>query len=403
MCLLVGYRGSRMSLLRVGVVTPYFPLPTAPERGHSAYQTLSRIASFAEVSVFCPIATYPRWLEPSSYIVIRSSEKFPSTTLNAHYYPYPALPMVSRPFNSYICRRQFEPDLRAFRPDVVLSYWLHPAGHAATVAAHRMGVPSIVCSIGSDLRAIPDAFGRHLVRSTLSQADFVLTVSSELRQHALHLGATVERSAAILNGCDVSVFHPASQEEARRRLGVPLGCPVVVFVGNIIASKGLNELVDALKALLPKYPDLRIYCVGDGPMRPQLERNIVALGLSERLLLAGTVSSSGVAEWLAASNVFCLPSHSEGCPNVVIEAIACGRPVVATDVGGVSELMSPQCGVLVQPKNSASLAAGLDDALTREWDPESISGALSRSWNDVARETFEICVRVAAEGIVKRS
>jgi glycosyltransferase involved in cell wall biosynthesis len=116
--------------------------------------------------------------------------------------------------------------------------------------------------------------------------------------------------------------------------------------------------------------------------------------LEGKVILAGGAPPKRVAEWLAASDVLALPSYSEGCPNVVIEALACGRPVVATTVGATPDLVTPDCGILVRAGNTAALSAALREALERAWDHQRIAASHRRSWSEAARETFEVCLGV---------
>jgi glycosyltransferase involved in cell wall biosynthesis len=97
---------------------------------------------------------------------------------------------------------------------------------------------------------------------------------------------------------------------------------------------------------------------------------------------------------MRAADVFCLPSYSEGCPNVVVEALACGRPVVATKVGGIPELVNETCGMLIPPRNAGELAKALDRALSKPWDSEEIARTFTRSWETVAAETLAVCRKV---------
>lgn len=113
--------------------------------------------------------------------------------------------------------------------------------------------------------------------------------------------------------------------------------------------------------------------------------------LKDHVEFVGNQNPDEVARWLAASNVFCLPSYSEGCPNVVIEALACGRPVVASDVGGIPELMDSRCGILVPPRDARQLADALAQALDRPWNEDEIAGSSRRTWQDMARETLDVC------------
>ena len=106
--------------------------------------------------------------------------------------------------------------------------------------------------------------------------------------------------------------------------------------------------------------------------------------------MAGRATSAEVAQWMAASNAFCLPSYSEGCPNVVVEALACGRPVIACDVGGIPELVDDTCGVLLPPQDPDRLAGAIRATLDRPWDEALIARKAKRSWEDCARETMDV-------------
>ena len=103
-----------------------------------------------------------------------------------------------------------------------------------------------------------------------------------------------------------------------------------------------------------------------------------------------------MAQWMRAADVFCLPSYSEGCPNVVVEALACGRPVVSTEVGGVPELVNESNGILVAPRDAVALRTALDKALDKAWDSDEIARTSARSWETVAQETLAVCHRVRA-------
>jgi glycosyltransferase involved in cell wall biosynthesis len=130
-------------------------------------------------------------------------------------------------------------------------------------------------------------------------------------------------------------------------------------------------------------------------MDQELRQRASESDLKGRVLFTGPEPPHQIARWLAASDVFCLPSHSEGCPNVIIEALSCGRPVVATDVGGIPELIGPRCGILVPPQNPAQLVQGLSKALDKSWDQEKIAASYQRSWDDMARETYQVACLVA--------
>ena len=161
-------------------------------------------------------------------------------------------------------------------------------------------------------------------------------------------------------------------------------------------EKGLRELLDAMAALAPQRPKLQLALVGEGPMRAELETRIDA-DPSLRVRLPGAQGPHEVARWMAASDLVTLPSYSEGHPNVLVEALACGRPVVATPVGGIPEVVDADCGLLVAARDPAALAAGLRDALERTWDENALSRRFSRGWDAVAADTLCACEEALAE------
>ncbi|HUI55029.1 MAG TPA: glycosyltransferase [Bryobacteraceae bacterium] len=379
---------------RVVVVTPLFPLSGQPYSGRSIYETARALQRYADVRVLCPIAVYPLWstlLRPRFRSRLDPTHAPPGVEVTC--FPYPAVPLVSRPFNGEVCARRLYPYLQNLCPDVVLSYWLYPEGFAACKAGHALGLPVIAGARGSDIRLIPGPVTRKRVSETLRQADYILTVSEDLRGRAIQLGARPERSKSILNGCDRDIFQLADRRAAREAFGISTADKVVLYVGRFARTKGIMELVAAFSALAEELPNLKLVCVGSGPLQSVLETQI-----KERVRIPGDQSLSEVARWMVAADLFCLPSYSEGCPNVVIEAISCGCPVVATDVGGIPELVNPDCAILVPSKNVDRLTDALRSSLSRSWDRNAIGAMFRRTWDQVARETIEVCEQVLKSG-----
>ena len=377
---------------RLAVVSSYFPIRAEPHRGQHAYQTLRRMTPWMDIRVFCPLAVYPSFWRPRTFSYVRADPSYSPPDLSTQYIEYPALPLVSRPLNGPVCAHYVLSHLERFKPDLILSYYVYPDGYAALSAGKRLGVPVILGAIGSDINRIPDRISALLTRKALREASFVLTVSEHLRDQAVRLGASPERTRAVRNGCDTSVFRLADRAEARTGLGLDTESEVVVFVGWIAPTKGLRELVDAVMRLRVSHPHLQLFCIGEGALQAELEARAIDAGLADRIRFLGRRGSLEVASWLAAANVFCLPSYAEGCPNSVIEALACGRPVVATNVGGIPELVDSESGILVAPRDSEALAEALSAALSRRWDEPLISQRSQRGWDQVAEETYQICM-----------
>jgi glycosyltransferase involved in cell wall biosynthesis len=131
-------------------------------------------------------------------------------------------------------------------------------------------------------------------------------------------------------------------------------------------------------------------------MAAQLAGMVRERKLAQRVLLPGGMEPTQVARWISAADLLTLPSWSEGYPNVVVEALACGTPVVATDVGGTREILRDDCGILVPPRNAQALREALEGATRRSWDRPAIAASMVRSWDDVARETLTVCESVVA-------
>jgi teichuronic acid biosynthesis glycosyltransferase TuaC len=380
--------------MKITVVTSYFPTSARPYGGNSAFQTLRFLEAHASIEVICPLERYPRipGLTPSRYEPADPAWQAPE--FKTTYIEYPAIPILTRPFNGRVCAHLLLPHVRLSRPDLILNYWLYPDGYAAVRVGRALGVPVIVGAIGSDIRTRNDPVTIHFVRQTMLRADAVITVSEELRQRAIAQGIPAERVTAILNGCDTSVFHPGDRARARGKAGCGAESELILYAGNLLASKGLGELMEAFIELSKSRPRLRLAMVGQGPYGEALARRAAAAGVEDRVTMPGRGDAAGVAGWMRAADVFCLPSYSEGCPNVVIEALACGRPVVATRVGGIPELVDETRGLLIPPRDAGELCRALDRALSKRWDSEAIARTFTRSWETVAAETLAVCRKV---------
>jgi teichuronic acid biosynthesis glycosyltransferase TuaC len=377
-------------MLRIAVVSRYFPSSGEPWQGRSAYQTIRALNSQADVHVFYPNSAYPTFLRPRTRLFEALDPNYSPAGVSVSYHDYPALPLLSRPFNGTMAANALLPYVRAFRPDLIFSIFLYPDSYAALQIAKKLHVPLVAMGIGSDIHSIGDRLSAMYTRKVLRQADFLVTVSEDLRQKALSMGAKPETSRSVVNGCDLSIFHVRDRAEARRQLSLDAGAEIVLYIGRMDLRKGLRELVEASAKLRSAHPNLHVYMVGEGPDRPQITQAIESAGATGYIHTLPPCPPDDVAVWMAASDLVTLPSYMEGCPNVVLEALACGRPVVATRVGGIPEIMSDACGRLVPPRDATALAEALATVLSATWDASSISAHWSRSWNTVAQELLNI-------------
>ncbi len=274
--------------------------------------------------------------------------------------------------------------LRAEKYDGILASWAYPDAVAAGWLARWLGIPYAVKVHGSDLNVMAeDTLRRPQIRSALRHAGAVVAVSRALADKAVVIGADPARVHTIYNGVDDQRFAPGSQQEARQRLQLPADQPLLLYVGNLKQTKGCVDLLEAFPALLASQPQARLVYVGAGPCRAELLQRASALGCADRVDLMGAVAHTQLGDWFRAADLLCLPSHNEGVPNVVLEAMACGTPVVASRVGGIPEVLPEYAGILVPARDRAALSVALIDATARNWERDRIvEHARGFRWDD---------------------
>jgi glycosyltransferase involved in cell wall biosynthesis len=230
-----------------------------------------------------------------------------------------------------------------------------------------------------------------MIRWTLKHADGVIAVSAALREAMVGLGCSKDMIHLIPNAVDTERFRLIPVREAKQRLNVPEDGPLLVSVGSLIPSKGHQLTIRAVEQIRDQFPSLRLYIIGEGRYRAELERLIKSLNLQDRVYVLGKRPNEELPFWFAAASLSCLASSREGWPNAVTESLACGTPVVATRVGGIPEIVNkPELGTLVE-QTSESIAAGIMQVLRSNWDRGAISReASARTWETVAMEVEEV-------------
>ena len=275
--------------------------------------------------------------------------------------------------------------------DVVLGSWAYPDGAAAVALARLIGVPAVIKAHGSDLNVQSTMFGPRVNLSfALPRAARVVAVSAALGEKAISLGVSRDRVRVVQNGTDASLFRVRDQSEARSALTWPSSRPggpwprrMVLYCGRIEREKGVMDLIAAFSAIASRAPDLSLALLGEG--KAMAEAKELAAPLGDRIVFLGARPLAEVPQWMAASTLVTLPSHAEGSPNVIREALACGRPVVGTSVGGIPELLcSPDLGAMVPARDPAALGEALLEVAGRDSDPAKIAAQSGGSWEESA-------------------
>ena len=308
---------------------------------------------------------------------------------------YVVVPMVSwfvAPLLMYAATRRLVRRLHATKAiEVIDAHFFFPDGVAALMVGRELGIPVCISARGSDIAQMLDfAVSRRWIQWAAARADGLITVAAALRDRLVECGVATERIHVLRNGVDLERFRPLNREQAREALG--FSGTALLSVGNLIELKGHHLIIEALREL----PGHSLTIIGDGPERAQLESLALRLGVAERVRFVGLVSQAELPRWYVAADALVLASSREGWANVLLEAMACGTPVVATRVGGTPEVVAaPDAGLLVDERSARSIAAGVRTLLAAPPARSATRGYAERfSWHETSRGQFELFSRL---------
>lgn len=384
--------------MRVLSFTSLFPNAARPVLGIFVYQRLAHLAKRNAnlVQVVAPIPYSPSWLTGSRWgrtAQVPVEEKVGN--LSTYHPRYVLLPRVSMPLHGWLMyagtRRLVARLHKRMHFDCIDAHYIYPDGYAAILLGKELNLPVFVSARGTDINQFPlFATIRPLIKRTLREATGIIAVSQALKDAMVGLGAPAEKVQVIGNGVDLDRFAMLDRADARKKLGLPAERRALISVAALVTHKGQSGLISAFGQIADQYPELDLYLVGEGPMRPDLEKLIHASGLDGRVLLVGSKPNEELKFWYNAAELSCLVSSREGWPNVLLESMACGTPVLATSVGGVSEIVtSSNFGVVVE-QGLSSIKRGMELALKKQWDRKALAEyAQSRTWDTVAAEVAD--------------
>jgi teichuronic acid biosynthesis glycosyltransferase TuaC len=277
---------------------------------------------------------------------------------------YPLLPKIGMSTAPFLlagaCARSLRKVLeRGYQFDVIDAHYFYPTGVAAMLLGRHFGKPVVITARGSDINLIAQhAIPRRLIMWAARRAAAVVAVSQALRRSLEELGVDRAKICVLRNGVDLDVFRPLDRDAERARLGV--GGRLLLSVGNLVELKGNEFAIGSLKSL----PEATLFLIGDGPDRCRLESIARKTGVAERVRFIGAVVQTDLPRYYSAADALVLASSREGWPNVLLEAMACGTPVVAARIGGTPEVVtSPAAGVLFEPRTAEALGRAIRELL----------------------------------------
>jgi glycosyltransferase involved in cell wall biosynthesis len=352
-------------LTRILVFSTLYPNAAQPNHGVFVENRLRHTLALGELeaAVLAPVPYFP-----FSHSIFGRYAAFASVPkresrhgLELRHPRYTVFPGIDGGLTPWLLYRAALPVARQMqaeggRFDVIDAHYFYPDGVAAAWLGRTLGIPVVITGRGTDLTLIPQSAGpRARIQSAAAEASAMITVCEDLMHRLTALGADQDRTVVLRNGVDLELFSPGDRAAARAVLD--LAHFTLLSVGALIPRKGHDLIIRALADC----PDCRLLIAGSGPMRSELERLAASLGVAERVRFLGDVAHKRLPEFYRAADVMVLASSREGWANVLLEAMACGTPVVATNVNGTAEaLRSDVAGRLMPERTSESLVETLN-------------------------------------------
>ena len=389
--------------MKVLIITNAFPNSIEETRGIFTYQIVKALQRKCHVEVVAPLP----WLPP--FLRNMAAARYPHANVPVKetigditvYHPrYLVIPKILGFFHAVFL---FFPLLKLVKKiskhenfELINAHWLFPDGVAAVWVGKMLKKPVVLTGLGCDVNLYSTMLLRRFqIIRALHQAAGITVVSNNMKRRIVSLGIGGERVAVIPNGVNLELFDVMERKKARNSLEFSSESRIVLTIGSQDEVKGTKYLIEAFDMLRTrKIEPLLLILIGDGPLRRSLVTMSKELGICESVVFLGKKPHRELPLWLNAADVFCLPSLREGYPNVVLEALACGVPVAATDVGGIPEMINDN-GILSPPGDSKALCENLEFCLSNRWDRNEIRRTFGGfSWMECARMYFKSYLRV---------
>ena len=400
---------------RIVVFTTLFPNAGQPAVGLFIRERMFRVAKVLPLTVVAPVPWFPfqgllrRW---RPHFRPEAPRHEVQDGIEVRHPRFLSVPGAFKWLDGILMALSCLPTMlrlkRSFGFNVIDAHFAYPDGDAGTLLGRWLRVPVTITLRGTEVPLARDPLRRRRMIKALARASRVFSVSESLKRHAESLGATSERTLVVGNGVDLAKFQRLPQQVARRRLSLTDGVPVLVSVGALVERKGFHRVMECLPALRQQFPGLRYLVVGgaspEGDWSTVLRTRAAKLGLQDCVMFLGSVAPDELKVALSAADVFVLATRNEGWANVFLEAMACGLPVVTTDVGGNSEVVADaKLGILVPFDEQEKLAEAISEGLRRSWDRDFIVRyAEANSWDHrvkvLAAEFVDIVERLAKSG-----
>jgi len=389
--------------LKVLTFSSLWPNKIQPLHGLFVRERIKMLAELCELRVVAPVPWFPPFhilgKRYYQYSQVPLYEK--QANLDVYHPRHLIIPKILKSIDGYLMFISLRPFFYKIRQkfafDIIDAHWAYPDGYAAGLLAREFGVPYTVTVRGDDITVFAQELGRgRMIRKALDHAEKVFAVCAKLRHQVINLGISPKKVGVTENGVDCSRFHAIPKLEARKYLRLPSDTKIILSVGHLCERKGFHLIVQAFNCFFKRKLDngnLVLVIVGgdaeEGTFKHILVKEIARYGLQKAIHLVGAKNPEELPYWYSSADFFCLASSREGWPNVILESLACGTPVVATTVGGIPEIIcTDRIGILVE-RTTESIGRGITVALNKEWDREYIEEyAKQYSWKLTANKIY---------------
>lgn len=343
------------------IVTNLFPLPWEPNRAIFNRQHFKHLEEHYNVAVIVTVA----WMDYYNY---KNQIK---ETDNICYIPYFYTPKIGRRFYGEFMYRSIiihaSKWIYNFAPDLLMASWAYPEGLAVKKLAKKLNIEYSLKIHGSDVNAhITSKVRGEQIINVANGAKSILSVSNALKEKLIAHGVCRDKIHVVYNGVNKHIFKPADTIRKRNE---------ILFIGNLKQDKGVQELLEGFALISKIHPEVKLNIAGSGAMLQVLIELACKLKIRNRINFLGNVPHKDLPRMMQNALVVCLPSYAEGVPNVLLESICCGTPVVATNVGGIPEIVKESVnGFMCQPKDSLAFSEALNQALRYKWSISDIVG-----------------------------
>lgn len=389
---------------RLLVYSALFPSVARPQHGIFIETRLKKLIAQEgiEARVVAPVPWFP-FAHPRFGARAKMAQTPRIDTRDGVRVAYPRFPLIPKfgmhtapATQAWGARESVAHVIKDFAPQVLDAHYFYPDGVAAAQLAQAFNLPLVISARGTDINLISTFPKPHeKMLAAARQARALIAVSSALRDTMVNIGMPREKIHVLRNGIDGKRFAPVDRVAARRALGVPdTAKHVIACVGNVVTEKGTDRV---LNAVITASNTFGIFA-GDGALRAELEERARTLGAANRVKFLGSVPQTRLPEIYSAADVMVLASQREGWPNVVLESMACGAPVVASDVGAVREMITHDGVGRVAPVGvQAALNAAIAEVFVQAPDRAAVRAhALQYDWASIVKAQAALYADIAA-------